>query len=361
MKSLEAGNAQPHDFEFNSAMMSSDEAVLTDDSIFWSEQVNQSDAQTAADIETLMPNAAFDAPEAIENEEAAAEAELLQAQLASTHGRRAPVKTKQRLLTAEEEKELAKRIERGDLEAKERMILSNIGLAKKEANRNLGKGLEFDELTQMGIVGLIRASEKFDWRKGFKFSTYATWWIRQAIDREIAQTGQTIRLPQHLHEAYKKIQKSEMDFYIREGHEPGLEELATEVGMDGAKVAEILRTKHMASLNMVLNDNKTELGDMLEDPNHQDEGFHALAAADSANIAPGSVKAALQRLPDERQRFIIQRRFGLDGSEVMTQIQIGEELGITVHKVQQLEKVGLAKLREVPEMQAALELLEDAA
>ena len=169
------------------------------------------------------------------------------------------------LLTAAEEIELAKRIERGDLDAKDRMITSNLRLVIHVARGYRGQGLPFHDLIQEGIVGLIRAAEKFDWRKGFKFSTYATLWIRQAIQRGLANTGRAIRLPAHVGQRERKVARAERDLTTRLGREPTIEELAEAVELEPEEVADVRTLSDVvASLDQPVGDgSETAFGDLM--------------------------------------------------------------------------------------------------
>ena len=236
------------------------------------------------------------------------------------------------LLTAAEEVELAKRIERGDREAKERMINSNLRLVVHIARRYAGHGVPLGDLVQEGVIGLNRAAEKFDWRKGFKFSTYATWWIRQACQRAVANQSKTIRIPVHVDERRKKIARVRQQFEIKHGREPTLKELAKAAGMSLVHAQEALEAVEASvSLNTRIGDGDGELGELFSDPASVDPEE---AAADS--LRGRAVRQALAKLP-ERERRIIELRFGFDGEQMALEA-IGRELGITRERVRQLER-----------------------
>jgi RNA polymerase primary sigma factor len=242
------------------------------------------------------------------------------------------------LLTAAEEVELAKRIERGDLKAKERMINSNLRLVVHIARRYTGHGVALGDLVQEGVIGLNRAAEKFDWRKGFKFSTYATWWIRQACQRAIANQSKTIRIPVHVEERRNKLARVRQQFEIAHGRAPSVEELAKASGMELRHAQEALETVDASiSLNTRVGDGDAELGELFADP----ESVDPETAADDS-LRGLAVRRAVAKLP-ERERRIIEMRFGFDG-ETMALEAIGRELGITRERVRQLEREAFARL-----------------
>jgi RNA polymerase primary sigma factor len=241
------------------------------------------------------------------------------------------------LLSAAQEVELAKRIERGDRQAKERMINSNLRLVVHNARRYTGHGVSLGDLVQEGIIGLNRAVEKFDWRKGFKFSTYATWWIRQACQRAIANQSKTIRIPVHVDERRSKLARVQQRFEIAHGRTPTLEELAEASGMSVQHAQEALEAVDSVSLNRSAGDGDTELGDLFADPESVDPEAAALDAMRGV-----AVRRTLAKLP-ERERRIIELRFGFAG-ETMSLEAIGRELGITRERVRQLEREALEVL-----------------
>jgi RNA polymerase primary sigma factor len=243
------------------------------------------------------------------------------------------------LLTAAEEVALAKRVERGDRAAKERMINSNLRLVVHIAKRYRGRGVPFGDLIQEGVIGLNRAVEKFDWRKGFKFSTYATWWIRQACQRAISNSSRTIRVPAHVHERRAKLARLGREFEAEHGREPSQEELAELSGYELQHVEEALgAVEASVSLNQsVGEDGDGELGDLFADRDALDPAEEAGEA-----LRRESVRTALQALP-ERERRVLELRFGFAG-EQRTLDAIAAEVGVSRERARQLERQGLAQL-----------------
>ncbi len=243
------------------------------------------------------------------------------------------------LLTAEEEIELAKRIERGDLEAKERMINSNLRLVVSQARRYQGHGLPMEDLVQEGMLGLIRAVEKFDWRRGFKFSTYGTLWIRQALQRGLQNHGRTIRLPVHVAQRQTKVRKVESELSTKLGREPTDEEIAAEAKLDVEEVAELRElTRGLTSLDQpVGEDGETAFGDLLA--SDRPEPVEEVEQAERQELISGAVA----QLP-EAERNVIRLRFGLVGAEPLNLRQTGIELGIPLSKARELEQQGLTRL-----------------
>jgi RNA polymerase primary sigma factor len=255
------------------------------------------------------------------------------------------------LLTASEEVELAKRIERGDSEAKKRMINSNLRLVVHNARRYSGHGVSLGDLVQEGVIGLNRAVEKFDWRKGFKFSTYATWWIRQACQRAIANQARTIRVPVHVDERRNKLARVRQQFEVAHGREPSREELAEAAGLSLQHAQEALdAVEASVSLNQPIGDDNAELGELVADPESVDPEGLAVEA-----LRGRAVRRALERLP-ERERQVVALRFGLDG-EPRALEAIGRELGITRERVRQLERQALDRL--AAELESALAAGDD--
>ena len=245
------------------------------------------------------------------------------------------------LLTAAEEVELAKRVERGDPAAKERMINSNLRLVVSIAKRYQGHDLPLLDLIQEGVIGLNRAVEKFDWRRGFKFSTYATWWIRQACQRAVSNQSATIRVPVHVHERRVKLARTSNQLQAKLGYEPSREELAQAAGMPLKHVEEALEAAEASvSLNQTIgSSDEGEFGDLFGDPTATDPEEEAADA-----LRRQAVRDALTNLP-ERQRRILELRFGFEG-ETESLEAIGRELGITRERVRQLEREGLARLAD---------------
>jgi RNA polymerase primary sigma factor len=244
-----------------------------------------------------------------------------------------------KLLTAEEEIELAKRIERGDLAAKERMINANLRLVVSQARRYQGHGLPMEDLVQEGMLGLIRAVEKFDWRRGFKFSTYGTLWIRQALQRGLQNHGRTIRLPVHVAQRQTKVRRVESELSTRLGREPTDEEIAAVAEIPADEVAELRElTRGLTSLDQpVGEDGETAFGDLLASDRPQPT--EEVEAAERNELISGAVN----QLP-EAERNVIRLRFGLEGAEPMNLRETGLELGITLGKARELEQQGLIRL-----------------
>jgi RNA polymerase primary sigma factor len=254
------------------------------------------------------------------------------------------------LLTATEEVELAKRVERGDPEAKERMINSNLRLVVSIAKRYQGQELSLLDLIQEGIFGLIRAVEKFDWRRGYKFSTYATFWIRQAIQRGVANKSRTIRIPVHIGQRERKIARAQRELAMTLGREPSDEEVAatTELPLEEIQeVADVART--ITSLDRpVGEEGDSSYGDLLpsDEPAPEEEV--------DVSLREESLRSAVSQLPD-REREVVKLRYGINGDAPTPLRETGRRLGLSPERVRQLEGVALKRLAETREVESLRE------
>jgi RNA polymerase primary sigma factor len=251
------------------------------------------------------------------------------------------------LLTAGQEVSLAKRVERGDRAAKRQMIEANLRLVVSIAKPYVGRGLSFLDLIQEGSLGLMRAVEKFDYRRGFKFSTYATWWIRQAVARAVADKARTIRIPIHMVERLGKVGRIERQLVQELARQPGAEEIAAELELTSDEVRELLRmAKLPLSLEQPLGEeDDSKLADFVED-----ELAESPFDVASVSLRRDDIGYALSALP-ERERSVIELRFGLDGGQPRTLDQVGRALGLTRERIRQIEDTTLKRLASLPEAQ----------
>jgi len=254
------------------------------------------------------------------------------------------------LLNAKQEVALAQRIETGDEDALQEFTVSNLRLVVSIAKRYVGRGLSLIDLIQEGNLGLMRAVQKFDWRRGFKFSTYATWWIRQAITRAIADKGRTIRLPVHVSEALTKLNAIQQRLTQELGREPSDEEVGRELGITAVRVKETrLAARMPSSIDQPFGeDDDSNIADFVMD--HADRGPEELA---HELLLKQEAERALVDALNDRETIVLQMRFGLGGGHVYPLEKIGERLGLTRERVRQIEAQALRKLRE-PEISARL-------
>lgn len=258
------------------------------------------------------------------------------------------------LLTAEEEVALALKIEEGDQEAKQRLAEANLRLVVSIAKRYVGRGMQFLDLIQEGNMGLMKAVEKFDYRKGFKFSTYATWWIRQAITRAIADQARTIRIPVHMVETINKLIRIQRQLLQDLGREPTPEEIGAEMDLPTEKVREILKiAQEPVSLETPIGEeDDSHLGDFIEDQEATSPAEHA-----AYELLKEQLEDVLDTLTD-REENVLRLRFGLDDGRTRTLEEVGKVFGVTRERIRQIEAKALRKLRHPSRSKQLKDFLE---
>jgi RNA polymerase primary sigma factor len=259
---------------------------------------------------------------------------------------------KVRLLTAQEEVDLAKRIERGDFDAKQKMVESNLRLVVSIAKNYRHQGLPFPDLIQEGTLGLVRAAEKFDYRKGFKFSTYATWWIRQAVARALADKARTIRIPVHVVDKLRRIWRAERMLVTELGRDPTAEEIAELTGIDPEEVDSIKRSAQApVSLEKPVGDEEqSEFGQFIADERAESPYERAAAI-----LTKEALRAALENL-SYRERRVLELRYGLGGEDPRTLGEVARAFNVTRERIRQIEIQSLKKLQSLAEAQKLRDL-----